>query len=336
MAVVLKLAMSSYSERLGEISNQQFQLALDKFELGKLEKAKPVKFGNFGQNVFLTTNKGEFVFRGKPHYSWQFKNEQLMTKLLHEKTKTPVAYPYFVDEDTSTFGWSYAIMPRLKGLQLADEKISATLTDQDSKELVQAYGENLALMHDLTWEYSGKWTDNYDGIKPFAPNFSSWVIEFINSLVAKSIKANQATTESDKAWVESVIKSGSEALEVPFTPTFVMQDYQESNTLVDKVNGKWQVTGVFDLMESYFGNGEADLSRMYVQLQSRKIKYGSKFIQAYLNKKPARDGFKKRFPIYVVADRLLVWEWAQRTGNIWWEKELSFRDWCEGYTQLEV
>jgi len=328
--------MINYSERLGEISNQQFQLALDKFKLGKLGKVEPVQFGNFGQNVFLTTGKGEFVFLGKPHYSWQFKNEQLMTKLLHEKTQAPVAYPFLVDEDTSLFGWSYAIMPRLKGLQLADEKVSASLTSQDSRELVQAYGENLALMHDLTWDYSGKWTDGYDGIKQFKPNFSSWIVEFINSLVSKSKKANQATTADDKTWVESIIKSGREALIVPFTPTFVMQDYQESNTLVDKINGKWQVTGVFDLMESYFGDREVDLSRMYVQLQSRKIKLGKEFIQAYLNKKPAREGLKKRFPIYIIADRLLVWEWAQRTGKIWWKKDLSFRDWCERFTQLDI
>jgi len=67
-----------YSKRLGSISNEQFQKALDKFSLGRFVEAEPVPFGNFGQNVFITSTKGKFVLRGKPHYKWQFKSEQIV------------------------------------------------------------------------------------------------------------------------------------------------------------------------------------------------------------------------------------------------------------------
>jgi len=76
-----------YSKRLGIITDKQFQKALDRLSLGKLIKAESVPFGNFGQNVFLNTTAGEYVFRGKPHSDWQFKSEQFMADLLHQKTK---------------------------------------------------------------------------------------------------------------------------------------------------------------------------------------------------------------------------------------------------------
>src|SRR3989339_226829 len=242
-----------FSIRLGEIKNEQFQKALDYFSLGKLLNAKAIPFGNFGQNVFLTTDKGEYVFRGKPHYSWQFKNEKLMTDLLHKKTKTPVAYPYLINENKIIFGWGYAISPKLKGKQIIDEKTRKELTQKDWKELAKAYGQNLAEMHSLIYEYPGKYTDNYEGIKPFSPSYSSWIIDSINHLLEKSLSHNNKTTKEDANWVQKIIRDGKEALNIPFVPSFVMQDYQQSNTLADKINGKWYVVGVFDFMESYFG-----------------------------------------------------------------------------------
>lgn len=44
-----------YSQRLGVISDQQFQAALDRFHLGHFIKAEAIPFGSFGQNVFVTS-----------------------------------------------------------------------------------------------------------------------------------------------------------------------------------------------------------------------------------------------------------------------------------------
>lgn len=44
-----------YSKHLGIISDDQFQSALDRFDLGKFVQAEPIPFGLFGQNVFLTS-----------------------------------------------------------------------------------------------------------------------------------------------------------------------------------------------------------------------------------------------------------------------------------------
>ena len=53
-----------YSPRLGAITPDQFQAALDRFGLGRFIAAEPITLGNWRQNCFLTSSAGEFVLRG--------------------------------------------------------------------------------------------------------------------------------------------------------------------------------------------------------------------------------------------------------------------------------
>src|SRR5947208_2818799 len=112
------VAIRSFSTRLGAISDDQFQAALDHFELGTFIKAEPIPFGLFGQNVFVTSTTGAYVLRGSPHFSWQFPTEQFYIQQLRERTQVPVPWPYLIDLAQDIFGWSYVLMPRLAGLQL--------------------------------------------------------------------------------------------------------------------------------------------------------------------------------------------------------------------------
>lgn len=325
-----------YSKRLGEISDEQLQKALDKFSLGKFVKAEPIGFGNFGQNLFLTSDKGKFVLRGKPHYPWQFPSEQFMANLFHEKTKVPVPWPYLVDEDTDIFGWSYCIMPKLQGLQLKDKTVYDQLSSKDKLEVAQALGDNLAEMQKLTWEFSGKYDLESRTIKPSDTPWNQWVIDFINDLVAKSVTYSDKTPKEDVEWIKQLIEAGKEALQIPFTPTFVMHDYQISNIVVDKIDSKWQVTGLFDLMENYFGDGESDLCRVFVAYAEENEVLAYAFLNSYLSKMKVRRGFEKRWPIYLILDRIVVWEWAQRNGKCWWKPEYTFRDWVEKFTLVDA
>lgn len=112
-----------YSERLGRISDEQFQAALDRFDLGRFIRAEPIPFGVFGQNVFVTTTTGEYVLRGSPHFWWQFPTEQFYTQQFYDRTQVPVPWPYLIADSPEIFGWSYAIMPRMPGVQLSDPPI---------------------------------------------------------------------------------------------------------------------------------------------------------------------------------------------------------------------
>src|SRR5438552_3541426 len=114
-----------YSRRLGSLSEGQFQAALDRFDLGRFARAEPIAFGNWGQNCFLTSTRGEYVLRGAPFFPWQFAAERFFAREIHRQTTVPVPWPYLVDDAHDIFGWPYALMPRLPGIQLADASIRA-------------------------------------------------------------------------------------------------------------------------------------------------------------------------------------------------------------------
>jgi hygromycin-B 7''-O-kinase len=109
------MAAREYSRRLGSIDDGQFRSALERFGLGEFVRAEPVAGGLFGQNVFVASTTGEYVLRGAPHYDWQLPAERFFARLLHERTRAPVPWPYLLDPGDDIFGWSYAVMPRMPG-----------------------------------------------------------------------------------------------------------------------------------------------------------------------------------------------------------------------------
>src|SRR5260370_1229318 len=144
-----------YSPRLGRLSNQQFQAALDHFDLGQLISAEPVRFGNMGQQVFLTSTQGTFVLRGAPFDAAQFPCERWFMQQLHEHTQVPVPWPYLLDRQRDIFGWNYILMPRLPGLSLADQQAKQGLSGEARQSIARALGETLAELHSLTWPCVG-------------------------------------------------------------------------------------------------------------------------------------------------------------------------------------
>ena len=329
-----------YSRRLGVLSDDQFQAALDRFGLGTLVRADLVLFGNFGQNVFLTSTKGEYVLRGVPHYPWQFPKERFFTQLLREHTPVPVPWPYLLDSSSEIFGWSYVIMPRMPGVQLIDPDAQDALSAEDKRGIARAMGENLAHLHTLTWPYTGEYDLETDTIQPLGMEYDEWVISRIHHNLQRAVPLSDRTTEADVEWVERLIAQGREALTVPFQPCFVMQDYKEGNAAAERKDGVWHISGVFDYMEAYFGDGEADLSRSVAAYADEDVELARTFVSAYMEQarvcnRSLRSDFAKRFPIYMLLDRLIIWQFAQRHG-MWWDANLTLRDWAGSYASLVV
>ena len=323
-----------YSERLGELSNEQFQKALDTFNLGKFVKAEPISQGLFGQNVYITSDKGEFVLRGKPHYDWQFPNEKLMAESLHEKTKVPVPFPYLLETNKDILGWEFILMPRMKGKNLSDSLSEDWLSDVERIEIAKAQGSTLREAQKLTYEYCGKFDLTTNSIKAYTPD---WFTEFSRQILErleKSTQYNDKTPQSDIEWVKELIEQAKASIE-EFTPCFYMQDYKPGNMVVDKVEGKWQVTGLFDLMEASFGHPESDISRMfavYIEKGRKDLAYA--FVNTYLQRNINIDKFVNRFPLFMLHDRSIIWEWVQRTNRVWWDKNWTFKDWMSTFIHI--
>ena len=223
-----------YSKRLGTLSLAQFQAALDRFDLGTFVSAEPIPFGNFGQNVFLTSTKGEYVLRGAPHYPWQFPKERFFTLLLHERTPVPVPWPYLLDPGDGIFGWSYVLMPRMPGLLLIDPKVRRSLSIADRRAIAGAMGTTLAHMHSLTWSCAGEYDLATDTIRPLGADHAEWIISRMRHDLQLSIPLSDRTTDADVEWAERLIAQGREALGIPFVPCFVMQDFKEGNAVAER------------------------------------------------------------------------------------------------------
>jgi aminoglycoside phosphotransferase (APT) family kinase protein len=322
----------SYSQRLGALTPQQFQTALTRFGLGTFVDATPVSQGLFGQNVFVRSSQGAYVLRGAPHYPWQFPKERFGATLLHERTQVPVAYPYLLDTATDIFGWPYLLMPRLHGRSPADPH----LTPAEQLDIAQALGHTLVHLHQLTWPVAGAYDLTSDSIQPFDEGFAHWIVADIRRWLAAARANGVATTTDDSMWIEQVIGEAHAALARAFQPCFVMNDYNPGNLLVNRIHGTWRVSGLFDLMEYYFGDGEADLMRLIAvyleQGQQHGVQLAHAFATTYLTQKPAREGFAERYALYMLRDRLIAWEYGTRPGNNWFAESQSFRDYSEPFT----
>jgi hygromycin-B 7''-O-kinase len=325
-----------YSKRLGTITPRQFQAALDRFGLGQYVRAEPVPFGLFGQNVFVTSTAGEFVLRGAAHFDWQFPKEQFIAQVLHERTDVPAPWPYLLDTDESIFCWKhgYVIMPRLQGIQLASAETVRALTAQDRREIAYVVGESLRHIQKATWRFAGQYDLASKTIKPFDGGFEDWLLGELRRFVDMSLSYNNGATQDDKMWIEDVIRAAESAMEHSYVTSLVMHDYKEGNLVVERHVGHWRVSGVFDLMEALFGDGELDLVRqLAAYMEEEDLTLAQAFLDGYQKDASVRPGAKQRLALYMAYDRVLVWEYFHRPENAstWWYEEKTITDWVGPY-----
>jgi hygromycin-B 7''-O-kinase len=220
-----------YSSRLGVLSRAQLQRALHRFGLGELLKAEPALGGNFGQNVFLTSTAGEWVLRGCPHYTWQLPKEMFFARLIRERSQVRTPWPYMIEENCEIFGWSFALMPRLPGIQL-DDKSRSQLAEDDRLEIAGALGRELALMHDVRWPYCADNATpddhlNTDVLVPMNLSYRDWIAAKVERRIAMCRAASDAMTDADADWCRGLLAAGEDALGAAFDPTLVHHDYKE-------------------------------------------------------------------------------------------------------------
>ncbi|GHO89100.1 phosphotransferase family protein [Dictyobacter formicarum] len=342
-----------YGQRLGRLEDQQFQAALDRFGLGALLRTAPITSGNFGQNVFVTTNQGEFVLRGCPHFDWQFPTEQFFARLLHEKSQVPAPWPYLVDEEVDIFGWSYVLMPRMAGLQITDPLVYDPLPEQDKQQIAQAMGTTLAQLHRVTWPICGRYDLRTQTIQPLqlhqemawpfpasAPSHKPVQLPFSQLVIAvvrhhlQLQYSKQLISSQDATWGAHIIEQATWAADDTFQPALVFADYSKHNLVVERRSEQWHVSGIFDLMSLFFGNSEMDLSRPVATLLEEGKPRAQAFLQAYLQAHQARPGFAARFAMYMLMDRLVIWAFAKESHKRWWDESLTFQQWAEPFVSF--
>jgi aminoglycoside phosphotransferase (APT) family kinase protein len=326
----VSLAARRYSQRLGVLTGDQLQRALDRFDLGKLVSAEPAPGGLFGQNVFVSSTAGEFVLRGCPHYDWQLAHEARFAELLHERTRAPVPWPYRVEESAEIFGWGFAILPRMPGLAVAQPDVRAGLSREDLREIASSLGAMLGELQSLVWPSCAVYDPALRAIRSVELPFADWVIGCMTVQLSRCLTHSAATTDADVEWVGEVVARARPALALPFEPTFVHHDYKEGNATFERSGAGWRVSGVFDLMEGFFGDPEQDLARALSEYRTGER--ARRFLCAYAARRPLRPGFEERFRFYALADRVVIWEYGQR-NRVWFPPEMSLRQFAEPFLE---
>ena len=331
----MQLEPREYSKRLGTLSHAQLQSALARFDLGELFAAEPAPGGLFGQNVFLTSSRGEFVLRGCPHGEDQLPKERFFARLLHERACVPVPWPYRLEPSPEIFGWGFAIVPRLPGLCVGLPEVRKSLAPGELANVAGALGAGLAELHAAVWPYLGEYDLASDDIARIELDYEEWVIARLRARLAECRRASSATTEDDVAWVESIVARSRVALRGEFAPTFVHVDYTEGNALVERTGSGWRVSGVLDLMTGYFGDPEADLVRLLAHYARVDRVAAHRFLDAYQSRRPLRPGSADRLAFYALADSITLWEYGQR-NRVWFGDGMCLRDFAQRFVALDL
>lgn len=315
--------MNTHAARLGHLAPDQLQAALDRFGLGRLIATTPITTGNFGQNVFLTTTTGEYVFRGNPFFDWQFPKEQAAARILHERTDVPVPWPYHYEPSPELFGWPFVIMPRLPGRNLWDA------SESDHIASAGAMGGMLVRFQQATCETAMEFDLGAGKFVPLPDEERAWLSGHIQHNLQLSMAASGSTSESDAVWVGSLI-AAAERSTIAWAPSCLVHgDFTINNVVAADSSTGWNITGVFDFMTARIGSLEADLCRQFALYHEGTTDAGVTFLESYFTLSPPRAGYRERVPLLLLEDRLTLWEWLQRTRPDWWTSDIGLRDWVE-------
>ena len=331
--------MSEYSTRLGVISDAQLRAATRKAGLGEFVSASPVTGGLFGQNVFLTTTSGDYVFRGAPHWfegqandAWQFPKEQLYADLLHAHTKVPVAWPQHLNDSCEDFPWPYLIMPRLPGVCLSDPADRAALSDADALEIAGALGRTLVDLQNLRRDHAGDFDPDVQALVPYPGGYAQHLRTEIENQAAAA-RLNQSFTAEDDNWVADLFATDAEQASESTLATFVHNDYHLGNVLLERANTGWRVSGVIDLMTCNFGDPATDLVRQSCDWLDRAPLCAQAYLDAYRQAEGRANPTPARLALLVAYERLLIWSYFTRPEVAHPAfKRQTFRGWAEPYS----
>lgn len=332
-----------YSERLGPISDAQFEAVAERLHLGRFLSAEPITSGLFGQNVFITTTKGPFVLRGAPHWvkdvgateyrredRWQFMKEKYFAEQLYMHTKAPVPWPMLHDESSDILGWPYLVMPRMSGLCFNERDILKTLDTADRRAVAVALGETLAEMQTLVSPFAGDFSTKTITLEPFPGGGVQHVCDDTSAML--SLASTQGiVTDSDIALVDAAAVN-ARALKTEFVNTYVHCDYKLDNLTVSKLQDRWHVTGLFDLHEARFGDGTLDIVRQACSYLDTEPALARVFIDAYRANIDRRRIVPERMTLFVLNDRMKFWAYFARPElRAPWTQGRTFAEWSSRY-----
>lgn len=323
------------SKRLGDITYEQLQRMLNRFELGTLISGVRTARGSGNQTLLVTASSGAYILKGNPLYEGQLAEEKYVVDQLHARTRLPVPYPFLVDEADEVFGWGYALMPRLPGWHMHDPKLQAEVGFADRLELAKLLALRLSEMHGWQGECFGEWDPVNGRMRPFEGTYSSWLFNRILFWLDDARKYS-VITEADVEWVKHLLNASRKCLDELKASCFVMGDFKADNLLVERGKKGWQLSGIFDFTSVYFGDGLADLPKMVISyMEEGQAELARQFMKTYLKhaNESSLESVAARFRVHMLHQRVLDWGCAHAIQRVTWDPRLSFAEWAKPYVE---
>lgn len=89
----------------------------------------------------------------------------------------------------------------------------------------------------------------------------------------------------------------------------------------------------FDSMIWAFGDGQQDLPRSTARFALADLEPARSFIAAYRERQPLPAGCHERLRLYMLWDRLVLWQYGRR-NRVWFPENARFRDFASGFLSL--
>jgi len=329
-----------YSERLGIIRDEQFQAAMSRLGLGDFVRAEPTTSGLFGQNVFVTTTKGEYVLRGAPHWvkgiddtefrrddRVQFTGETYFANALHERTGVPVPWPFLHEQTDDIFGWPFIVMARMPGYCFDERGIVKAIGEEDRRGIARALAINLVEMQRLTSPFPGAFNPTTVALEPFPNGYVDWATREIGAM----IRSAHRVTEEDRSFIAAAAERARAAGD-PATYSFLHIDYKLNNLTVMQDGGSWRVTGLFDLHEARYGDGAHDLVRQACSYLDFDPPRAPEYVRGYLERLPDDPARRERLPLYILNDRMKFWQYfTDPAHSLPYFADKTFANWSARY-----
>ncbi|MGU3470464.1 phosphotransferase family protein [Paenibacillus sp. D51F] len=143
------------------------------------------------------------------------------------------------------------------------------------------------------------------------------------------------TCRKDWAWAGEILDAASDSFDRFDRPVYVMGDFKFDNLLVRRSVEQWELSGLFDFTNGYFGDGAADLTKIATQFIDRgRSDLAERFLRAYRDGLDDKEGFDQRIKVHMLHQKVLDWGCFHAIGAVSWNPEWTFRDWASRYIGL--
>ena len=226
-----------------------------------------------------------------------------LSLLKDSNVKTPKFFKNGVLDD----GNEWMIFEYIQGISL--DCVINELSEFDLKNLFFQIGEELSKIHVAKkFDFYGNWDINGNSIN----NIKSYFEYFIRSVEMQICELAFQDFE-DKEFLLDVadkIRQNYSLIKPIDESRLCHNDFDGRNILVLCQNEKWMVNGIVDFEQSFPGNKEMDIARLYFRYFLDNVELEKSFFEGYNKYISIDEGFFKRLDYYLLRIGFGICSWT--------------------------